>query len=282
MSRRRTGPILLDGEPVGADGYRAFHRRRIRRTLDLVEAAGGRRILEVGGHPWVMAAAVVERPALELVAAVSAEEHLRWPDDIVPARRALRLRTPTGREATFAGYTANVERRLFPVREQADTVLACEVVEHLLRAPHLLFLNANRWLPPGGTLVVTTPNGARFRNPFRRRPPFPALRCRIYERHAYLYTREGLVDLLELCGFEPVSVELWDPYPRSGASRIYTALAGLPVPYLRELFAATIAVRARKARPVDALPRVPKVYDPRGRWERVDGNAPEPEGARDG
>ena len=59
------------------------------------------------------------------------------------------------------------------VNDGADIVLACEIIEHLTRAPHVMMLNINSWLKPGGRVVLTTPNGAQFDNPLRVKPKMP-------------------------------------------------------------------------------------------------------------
>ena len=250
-------------------GYVAYHEKRIDMTLATLRRLGSRRIIEVGAHPWAMTARLIDSGEFEIAATVSAEEVTRWPDDIGVRRAPVRVLTPGGREVEVPGYSANVERTLFDIAERADTVLACEIVEHLIRAPHVMFLNFNRWLPVGGRVLVTTPNGAQFVNPLRRRSSTPGYRCNVYERHCYLYTREELVDLMTLCGFRVRETDYWDPYPRRGLPAIYGRLARLPSSYCREKFMSTIVAVGEKERDVAELERAPRVCDPRGDWERI-------------
>jgi hypothetical protein len=148
-------------------------------------------------------------------------------------------------------------------------VIACEIIEHLLRAPHIMMLNINRWLPVGGNLFVSTPNGAQFSNPFRRKSSRPAYRCSVYARHNYLFTLDQLVDLAELCGFKVREAGFWNVYERSGASRVYGALGAIPMHFLREKFQRTIFIAAEKLRDTTELSRLPKCYAPGIEWEFI-------------
>ena len=260
----------INGRPLGVDGYRAYHERRFARTIETLGRLGAKRIIEIGAHPWVLTAKLVEDPRFQLVATVSAEEVSAWPDEIPLRCSKYEITTPSGRTARFSNYSANVERTLFCVEERADTVVASEIVEHLIRAPHVMFLNVNRWLPIGGHLLVTTPNGAQFANPFRRRSQTPAYRSSVYERHTYLYVLDDLVELVELCGFAVVDRGYWEVYKRGGAASFaYDLLARVPHPYFAAKFKKTIYLVARKIADVDTLTHAPRVYDSRGSWERI-------------
>lgn len=264
-----TGAVLLNGAPLDQDGYQRFHERRIGRTIERLRRAGASRVMELGGHPWVMTAALTETAGIRVVSSVSAEEVTRWPDDIGVSAERYRLRSARGNVSTFTNYSANLERTLFDISEAPDAVLACEILEHLVRAPHVMILNINRWLPTGGTLLITTPNGFRVENPLRRRSNSPAYRSNVYERHSHLWTMDELVDMVNLCGFRVREAEYWDPYPRRGLACMYTALARVPVRWVQEKFASTIYLLAEKERDVTALERVPLAYDPRGDWEHM-------------
>jgi hypothetical protein len=52
--------IVINGEPYNADGYFQYHRRRIEATLGKLREIGARRLVEVGGHPWMMTSAFIE------------------------------------------------------------------------------------------------------------------------------------------------------------------------------------------------------------------------------
>lgn len=259
----------LNGEPVDAQSYGGYHDARIKKTLGTLKAMGARTIMELGGHPWVMTAHLIDSGQFEVCATVSAEEVTKWADDIGVSLHRYHLKTGSGREAHFTNYSANVERRLFDIQERPDTVLACEIVEHLIRAPHVMFLNANRWLPVGGKLLVTTPNGAQFSNPFRRRSPTSGYRCYLYERHEYLFTLDELVDLVGLCGFRIREAGYWDVYERGGPSAFYGLMAKIPIGYLQDKFQDTISIVAEKTADVTEIPGTPRVYTANPDWEYV-------------
>jgi len=55
----------------------------------------------------------------------------------------------------------DVERDRFPYEDRMfETVLACEIIEHLLLDPMHMLIEIHRVLDDGGTLVLTTPNAA--------------------------------------------------------------------------------------------------------------------------
>lgn len=262
-------PIFLNGEPVTVPGYLEYHHRRIAVTLEKLREIGARKIVEVGAHPWIMTSHIIDNPSFELCATVSAEELTSWPDDIGIKVRRYRIKTAHGKEAWVNNYSANVERTRFDLEEKPDTALACEIVEHLVRSPHVMFLNINHWLPVSGKLLVTTPNGAQFFNSLRRRSPTAAYRSNIYGRHSYLYTLDDLTELITPCGFKVLESGYWDVIDRKGPSRIYGVLSRVPLRYFEEKFKKVIYVLAKKERDIVELERCPRVYDSRGRWEFV-------------
>lgn len=263
--------ILANGQTACSQDYLEYHKGRIQWTFEKLRKIGAKKIVEVGAHPWVMTTRLIDEPCFEVCATISAEEVTHWPDDIGVQRSHFQIKTARGDETRIVNYSANIERTLFDIQETPDTVLACEIVEHLIRSPHVMFLNINRWLPVGGKLFVTTPNGAQFSNPFRRRSPTPAYRSHIYERHSYLYTLGDLIDLVTLCGFKILEAEYLDVYERNGFSKIYGILSHIPLKYFQEKFKKMICIVAEKEKVVTELERHPRVYDPRGNWEFIKG-----------
>src|ERR1700752_154160 len=255
------------------NGYSVYHESRIAHTLQKLRDMGASRLVEVGSHPGAMTSAFVDDGAFQICATVSAQEVTNWPDDIGVTASRCQLATPKGNVATFTNYSANIERTLFEIEEKPDTVVAAEIIEHLTRSPHIMLLNINHWLPLGGKLFITTPNGAQFSNPLRRGTQTAAYRCNTYERHSYVFTLDGLTDLVKLCGFRIVEASYWDVIARTGPSAVYGWLANVPVPYFREKFKKTLVVVAEKDRDVVELERCPRVYDSRGDWEYVAKNS---------
>jgi hypothetical protein len=263
------GQILVNDQLVDNSHYFKFHGRRITKTLETLRRMGAKNIVEIGAHPWVMTNLLIDEPSFNICATVSAEEVTNWPDDIGIRRHPYRIMTARGNEASFDNFSANIERTRFDLDAKPDTAIACEVIEHLQRAPHIMLLNINNWLPLHGQLLITTPNGAQFSNPFRRKSPTTAYRCQIYERHTFLYTLNQLTNLIELCGFRIVEAGYWDVVDRDGLRSVYGLLSRVPLDYFKDKFMKTIYVVAEKVEDVAELGRAPQVYDPRGDWEFI-------------
>ena len=272
MENLPDGQIMVNGQVRYEQDYITYHRKRIAFTIEKLRKIGARRIVEIGADPWVMTASLIADPSMDVCATVSAQEVTNWPDDIGVNVQRYHIRNGCGKEAYITNYSANIERILFELHCSPDTAVACEIVEHLIRSPHVMFLNINRWLPLSGRLLVTTPNAAQFSNPFRRRSPTPAYRCNVYERHSYLYTLDQLAELIKLCGFKVSESGYWDVYEPRGVSAIYDALSYVPFKYFRDKFKKTIFVVAEKIENVAELKRCPSVYDPRGEWEFIKRN----------
>jgi hypothetical protein len=265
--------IRVNDEAIDTNCYNAYHVRRFDLTVETIRRIGGGRTVELGGHPWAMTARLIAEPSVELVATVSAEEVSLWPDALPVTGRNYEIEVPGAKAQRFLNYSANVERTRFDINEAVDLVLACEIIEHLTRAPHVMLLNANAWLKLGGRMLVTTPNGAHFENPLRIKPKMPAYRASTYSRHNYVFTMDGLIDLIETCGFEIESAEFLSPYPRRGLSRLYPMIGRVPQDFLRQKFNQSLHVVARKVEALGAAKRLPKVYVPSSDWELVAGNS---------
>lgn len=262
--------LTVNNEKIDLRRYELYHSRRFAQTLEIVRALGGGRTVEIGGHPWAMTDRLLKEPLVDLVATVSAEEVSVWPDALPVTQRECEIVSAGRLPRKFTNFSANIERTRLDLGMQVDLVLACEIIEHLTRAPHVMLLNANAWLRPGGRVLITTPNGAHFENPLRVKPRMPAYRASTYNRHNYVFTMEGLVDLIETCGFEIESTQFVSPYPRLGPSRVYPLVGRLPSKYLREKFNQSLHVIAQKVENRDTATRLPKVYVPSPDWELID------------
>jgi SAM-dependent methyltransferase len=107
----------------------------------------------------------------------------------------------------------DVERDRFPYDDNRfETVLACEMIEHLLRDPMHLLLECRRILEEGGRLIITTPNVSSLTSVARALHGYdnPQLYSQ-YQRpgtgastdppHVREYTAFELRDLLQAAGF---------------------------------------------------------------------------------
>lgn len=261
--------IRFDGTRVDLSAYLAMHAKRFQQSIEALRRRISGRVLEVGGHPWAMTSLIASTPGFELVATVSAEEATFWPDDIGVTRSRHTLEVPGGWKGEFTNYSLNIERTLADLEEPVDAIFACEVIEHLVRAPHIMLLNMNRWLRLGGLALITTPNGMQFQNPLRRKNGRPAYRCHCYERHNGLFTLPQLIDLTERAGFRVMESGYWNVYERRGLSRLYNLPLMAPLPYFQAKFSRTIYVIAEKCEPCDILKGLPKAYSPDPSWEHI-------------
>lgn len=261
--------VCVNGLTTDVTGYLEMHGERISRTLAKFATDEVRRVVEVGSHPWVMTSALIEHPRLELLATVSAEEATLWPDDIGFSANTYEIQTVRGETTQLKNYSFNIERRRVQIDESPDIVFACEIIEHLVRAPHTMLLNINDWLTVGGELFITTPNGSQFMNPFRREARMPAYRAHCYERHSYVYRLQDLIELIELCGFTIVESGFWSPYKSVGLNKLRPLLSRLPSFYFSEKFERSLYVLARKRCSIVSLSRVPSVCAQSGAWEDI-------------
>lgn len=269
--------ITVNGERLDLSRYNSFHAARYDLTIDLVRSMDGGRTIELGGHPWTMTARLLSEPSVDLIATVSAEEVTAWPDDIPVTANPYTMELPDGTSQDWTNISANLERTLFPIdsaggeNDGADLVLACEIIEHLTRSPHIMLLNINSWLKMGGRVILTTPNGSQFDNPLRTKPKMPAYRYSQYARHNYVFTMDILCDLAETCGFEVEYTTYWSPYRRTGLAKLYRVMSRLPGTYFKNLFAQSIVLVARKIEDRETASRIPRAYAPAADWERIEG-----------
>jgi SAM-dependent methyltransferase len=109
---------------------------------------------------------------------------------------------------TFRSELVDTETAPLPYESGAfDTVLLCEVIEHLVKDPAFQLAEIARVLKVGGTFVLTTPNVARAGNRLRlaqRQGIYdPYSRYGPHGRHNREYTAEELFELVAGIGFEP-------------------------------------------------------------------------------
>jgi predicted SAM-dependent methyltransferase len=113
----------------------------------------------------------------------------------------------------------DVERDRFPYEDgRFRTVLACEIIEHLVLDPMQMLLEIRRVLRPGGTLVLTTPNVTSLTSVSRiltqsgnpqvySQYPNPEGEGRESESpHVREYAPQELREAVESAGFEIISL----------------------------------------------------------------------------
>ena len=115
----------------------------------------------------------------------------------------------------------DAEKDCFPYPdEHFQTVLCCELIEHLSNDPMHMIAEINRILVPGGTLVLSTPNIASLRSIhavlYGYHPGLfqayikPAADGTIDPRHSREYTPREIVQLMEVAGFNVEHIETGD------------------------------------------------------------------------
>ena len=135
--------------------YREIHIERIARTLSMVPPPRlTKRVLELGAYMQMT-------PVLQCVLGY---EEVRGAYFGALGRVDTKTITVGGKEVFRCFIDLfDAEKDRFPSPDaQYDTVLACEIIEHLLHDPMFMLLEINRVLVDGGTLVLTTPNVASF------------------------------------------------------------------------------------------------------------------------
>ncbi len=135
--------------------YREIHMERIARTLSMTPPPGQtKRVLELGAYMQMT-------PVLQCVLGYEEVRGAYYG----PAGRVDTKTITVGGKEVFRCYVDlfDAEKDRFPYQDrQYDTVLACEIIEHLLHDPMFMLLEINRVLVDGGALVLTTPNVASF------------------------------------------------------------------------------------------------------------------------
>ncbi len=156
--------------------------------------------------------------------------------DLMPLQGGDGLLRVPGVDHAVPVARCDIERERWPYEnESADLVVCLETLEHLTDHPLFMMAQANRVLPPGGRMVMTTPNAHSFYAITRildRESPnllpqyWPG---RPGYGHIKEYTAKEMTLLFEAAGFEVESQCTFSPY----AWALDPTLPGLKAP-LRE------------------------------------------------
>ena len=145
----------MDQPDEGARQYLEIHVPRIARTLGLVpKPQGSSRILEMGAYMQMT-------PALHCVLGYKEVRGAYFG----PLGRTDEKSITIGGKEAFRCFVDlfDAEKDKYPYPDgHFETVLACEIFEHLLHDPMHMLLEMNRVLSNGGTLLLTTPNVCSF------------------------------------------------------------------------------------------------------------------------
>ncbi|HUA87188.1 MAG TPA: methyltransferase domain-containing protein [Bryobacteraceae bacterium] len=145
----------MDQPDDAARQYLEVHINRIGRTLGLVPPPkSSKRILELGTYMHMA-------PALHCVLGY---KEVRGTYYGPLGRVDEKIVTVKGREV-FHGFVDlfDAEKDRYPYEDgRFETVLACEIFEHMLHDPMHMLIEIHRVLAENGTLILTTPNVASF------------------------------------------------------------------------------------------------------------------------
>ncbi|HEV8147949.1 MAG TPA: methyltransferase domain-containing protein [Bryobacteraceae bacterium] len=145
----------MDQPDDAARGYLEIHVPRIGRTLGLVpppQSSG--RVLELGAYMQMT-------PALQCVLGYREVRGAYFG----PLGRTDEKSITVGGKEVFRCFVDlfDAEKDRYPYPDgHFETVLACEIFEHMLHDPMFMLVEIHRVLEEGGTLLLTTPNVASF------------------------------------------------------------------------------------------------------------------------
>lgn len=193
----------------GSQSYVETHLTRLERTLAITPPGGpDRRVLEMGAYFHIT-------PALKTRLGYGEVRGCYYGPAGGQHRRSVTSQAGETFECTVDLFDA--EKDPFPYTDAYfDTVLCCELLEHLTLDPLFMMAEINRILKPGGHLVLTTPNLASLRSiagilqGYHPQLFSAYIRPRngvVDARHAREYTPTELGRLLEDAGFDVTLLE---------------------------------------------------------------------------
>jgi hypothetical protein len=145
----------IDQPDEGARQYFEIHIPRIARSLTLVPTPrSSGRILEMGAYMQMT-------PALQCVLGYKDVRGAYFG----PLGRSDQKAVNAGGKEVFRCVVDlfNAEKDIYPYPDgHFETVLACEIFEHMLLDPMHMLVEMHRVMEDGGTLILTTPNVASF------------------------------------------------------------------------------------------------------------------------
>jgi len=150
-------PEVIDAW-VGPEGrnYASAHKSRLVHTLEITPPGDeSKSILEMGAYMQIT-------PALHFTLGYGTVRGCYYgPPGRIDHKS---LVSETGEIFTCEVDHFDAEKHVYPYPDESfDTVLCCELIEHLFEDPMHMMSEINRILKPGGHLVLTTPNAGSLR-----------------------------------------------------------------------------------------------------------------------
>ncbi len=176
----------------------AFYR--FVKTLQLIPVNSQGRILEIGSNPYFLSILLKKFRKLDWFGSNFFSTPTNSISQTVVNEKYVE-------QYTFESKLFNIENDTFPFPdEHFDYVLFCEVIEHLIKDPIHALKDVHRVLKPNGTLILTTPNVARYSNIQKLQKGEniydPYSKYGIYGRHNREYTVKELSEIINKIGFK--------------------------------------------------------------------------------
>lgn len=189
--------------PASLPSYAAFGRMRALFALEVARSLKPRRVLEVAAGDAALCASLQDALGCEVFANDLRIEHL---EESVQC-------------FTNGASIGKLPGNLFELDPEKtglfDLVVACEIVEHVAHTTEFL-KQLRRFLAPQGKLLLTTPNGAYFRNSLPTHSQvedFVALEVLQFkpdaDGHLFLITPDELRALAAEAGLRVERLDLW-------------------------------------------------------------------------
>jgi SAM-dependent methyltransferase len=204
--------------PAEMSGYIGESALRFGVTIELLQqyVSGGAqgKLLEIGCNPYFLTLLLTESfPNLDRMG-------VNYFEGAFPPKSMQRQAVidPRGRLSEVTFFHADIERHSLETLGGFDVCLFCEVLEHLPFDPAYALFNVVRTLRPGGLLLLTTPNPARFENlekMIRDRATFsdPVSGYGIHGRHNREYAANELIDMCSAAGLTVLTAKTLDVIP---------------------------------------------------------------------
>lgn len=208
-----------------APSYKAYGRLRALLTLNVARSLKPKRVLEIAANDAALSACL-ERSGSQVMANDLRHENLQSSVAYFENRERIGILPGNAFELDPA-HTGKF-----------DLVIACEIIEHVAHANDLL-KHLRSFLCPGGRILLTTPNGAYFRNKLPTHSQikdFKKLESQQFkpdsDGHLFLITPGEMRQLATEAGLEVERLQLWGTPFITGESG-FRALRPLALPYYR-------------------------------------------------
>lgn len=174
-------------------------------SIDMLSGFTLGKVLEIGANPYLFTVLIKQLYDCELI--LTNFFNISVYDEAVGNGQQIVRSDKFNEKYIFDYYNLNVELSTYPfLPETFDTILFCEILEHIIVDPIQSFKKLYQILKPGGIILLTTPNAVRLinfahmlagKNFFDRYHPQNG----IYGRHNREFTLTEVSNFLKQEGF---------------------------------------------------------------------------------